>query len=418
MGTSPAGRAAREDLVSVILGGDIGAYALGREMHEAYGIPSVCVAPAPIGAIAHSKIFTHAAVSHLEASEVVRAVRPIAEEAQAAGKRVFIQGNTDALIDVINESVPELPDNVVSAVPSPDVIARVGDKAEFARLCAEHGLDTPRTEVVRLKGDAAISPTAIEFPLVAKPAVSAAYAPMLTKGFQKVYFMERQEQLDELWASLRAADFAGDFLVQELIAGDDTYMDSMTLYLSSEGTATMFGSAHVLLEDHAPTMLGNPVAMITCQMPELWDRAAHMLAGVGYRGFANFDIKRDAKTGRTIFLEVNPRIGRNSYYNAAAGVNPMTHCVPDAVDGTPVAPERITREVLYTLVPVSLLRRYVRDPELLAKVEGLVRAGAVVDPQRYDADRGIRRMLDVELTERNQVRKFAKYYPEPTDTSF
>ena len=31
---------------------------------------------------------------------------------------------------------------------------------------------------------------------------------------------------------------------------------------------------------------------------------------------------------------------------------------------------------------------------------------------------GLRRRLDVELTERNQVRKFARYYPRPTDTSF
>ena len=40
------------------------------------------------------------------------------------------------------------------------------------------------------------------------------------------------------------------------------------------------------------------------------------------------------------------------------------------------------------------------------------------DPQRYRADAGLRRMIDVTLTELNQVRKFKRYYPEPTDTSF
>ena len=48
----------------------------------------------------------------------------------------------------------------------------------------------------------------------------------------------------------------------------------------------------------------------------------------------------------------------------------------------------------------------------------LVAVGRVVDPQGYVADRGVRRMLDVELTEKNQVRKFARFYPERTDTSF
>ena len=37
--------------------------------------------------------------------------------------------------------------------------------------------------------------------------------------------------------------------------------------------------------------------------------------------------------------------------------------------------------------------------------------GRSFDPQRYDADRGLRRMLDVELTEKNQIRKFAASTP-------
>ena len=46
------------------------------------------------------------------------------------------------------------------------------------------------------------------------------------------------------------------------------------------------------------------------------------------------------------------------------------------------------------------------------------RRGRVFDPQRYDRDRGLRRLIDVELTEKNHIRKFAQYYPKPTDTSF
>ena len=237
-------------------------------------------------------------------------------------------------------------------------------------------------------------------------------------GFKKVYFIERQEQLDELWAKLRDAGFAGNFLVQELIGGDDTYMDSVTLYIDSHGKTTMFGGAQVLLEDHAPSMLGNPVAMITQPMEDVWDKCAHMLTSIGYRGFANFDIKRDPATGRRLFLEVNPRIGRNSFYNCAAGANPMAFCVEDLVCGQDVEPVRITNEILYSLVPTRLLRRYVRDPELLARVDRLVSQNLVFDPQRYVADRSLRRMVDVELTENNQYRKFARYYPEPTETSF
>ena len=74
----------------------------------------------------------------------------------------------------------------------------------------------------------------------------------MSRGFKKVYFIERQAQLDELWRDLRAAGFAGTFIVQELIGGDDTYMDSVTLYIDSNGRPTLFGGANVLLEDMRP----------------------------------------------------------------------------------------------------------------------------------------------------------------------
>ena len=103
---------------------------------------------------------------------------------------------------------------------------------------------------------------------------------------------------------------------------------------------------------------------------------------------------------------------------AAAGVNPMRAMVTDLVDGRGKRLYVADEPALYTLVPQGLLERYIADPELLAEVRQLVADGRVFDPQRYDADRGVRRMLDVELTEKNQVRKFARFYPERTDTSF
>lgn len=403
------------DFVPVILGGDIGAYALGREFHEAYGVTSVAVIQVPIGIIQHSRIFEHEPIEDLNATCVRAAVERIQE--RNPGKTVLLITNSEGCIPALSEVRHQL-DGVVTPTPDPSVIDITSNKFRFAELCREHGLDAPATELVHLGGDAAIAPTSLPFPVVAKPSFSPEYAGYLNLGFKKVYFMEGQEQLDELWQDLRAAGFAGDFLVQELIGGDDTYMDSITLYIASDGTPTLFGGANVLLEDHAPTMLGNPVAMITAPMEHLWERCAEMLVSIGYRGFANFDIKRDPATGRHLILEVNPRIGRNSYYNCAAGVNPMRHCVEDLVHGTPLAPERVTDEILYSLVPVRLLRRYVRDPELKARLERLIRAKRVFDPQRYALDNKFSRRMDIELTELNQYRKFKQFYPEPTETSF
>ena len=222
---------------------------------------------------------------------------------------------------------------------------------------------------------------------------------------------------------LAAAEYPGTFLIQQLIRGDDTYMDSITVYIDKSGHARMLGGAQVLLEDHAPSMLGNPVAMITRTQKELFEKVAAMLCELDWVGFANFDIKRDPKTGTPYFLEMNPRIGRNSYYNVAAGVNPMQVLVSDIIDHAYTAQENTCltaeKKALYLCgVSASLVQRYLSDPELADEVRELLSEGRVADPLRYKKDRSLKRSIAVALTRYNQRRKFARYYPAPTETSF
>ena len=407
---------ARTDFIPVVLGGDIGSYALIREFHEAFGVKSIAMGPGSIGAIVHSKIADTHLIDAYTAGPLLEGLEAV--HARFPERRIVLVANTDPLIETLEEIHGDLPPYVSCTIPPRAAFDAVCDKGTFARLCREHGLEAPRTEVVHLAGTEPIAPSQIPVPVVAKPAVSAGYYDTLLKGFKKVYYITAQAELDELWRDLRASGFAGDFLVQELIGGDDTYMDSLTLYIGRDGEPRLLGAAQVLLEDHAPAMLGNPVAMVIREKPELWRRAAALLADAGYRGFANFDVKRDPATSREVFLDCNPRMGRNSYYNVAGGVNPMEVLVRDAIDEADDNVRIAGAPALYTLVPLSLLRRYVRDEELLAEVNDLILRKRVFDPQRYAADRGLRRMIDVELTEKNQIRKFARYYPEATDTSF
>lgn len=405
----------REDIKPVILGGDWSTYALAREFFEAFGVSSYCVAPGVVAVIQHSRFIDHFVVDTLGEQDVLAAVESIAQT--MSGKTVVLVANTDDRVKTVEAICDRLPPNVVYQLSPHELSERVSDKVSFQRMCEEYGLDVPKTEVVSLAGDAPIAPSEVGFPLVAKPAVSAEYARLFAKGFQKVYFMHEQGELDRLWADLRAEGFAGEFLVQELIEGDDTYMDSITMYVDSTGRVAMRSAAHVILEDHVPALFGNPVAMITKPVPELWEKVGAMLQGIGWRGFANIDLKRDPKTGRQIFMDFNPRIGANSYYSCAAGVNPMYVLVRDIVDGVHEEARSIERNVLYKRVPVSLARRYITDAELLALFDGVVGAGDVVNPTRCKEDTLASRFNGL-LMERNYIRKFGKYYPRPTETSF
>src|SRR5699024_4967360 len=154
------------------------------------------------------------------------------------------------------------------------------------------------------------------------------------------------------------------FVVQEMVPGDDTAMLSVTAYVDTRGEVTLLGGAQVLLEEHTPGALGNPAAMFTTDLPDVLDQSVRFLEHTGYRGYANF-------------FEVNPRSGRNNYYMTAAGANVAEPVVADLIEGRALPRMVPHREVLYSIVPWALLRRYVLDPALRARVRAIGKQATV-----------------------------------------
>ena len=151
--------------------------------------------------------------------------------------------------------------------------------------------------------------------------------------------------------------------------------------------------------------------MITEPFPELWQAAERLLTSVGYRGFANFDVKTDPRTGEAVFFELNPRIGRNSFYMSAAGVNPMVVMISDLVDGRPGRRREARKEVLYSLVPLHLVLHQLNDKELRLRVLRL--APTAVDPLIDPEERSVRRRVLVSAQKLNHDLKFHRFRPRP-----
>lgn len=414
--TSPGGRRFQP----VIMGADLGVYALARAFHEEYGVRSVVVSLMVLGPVADSSILENVELgADAQPDDMVATLERIAERYEDDVELVLL-ANTDWLVRFLVTNRDALEKHYTVPFLDRDLLDRLADKAHFAELCAELGIDTPRTVVVDFT--TADDPQwrapeiDIPFPVIAKAANSADYERMHFPGKKKVYQVDDAASLAELWTTLRQAGFRGRFVVQDMIPGDDTQMRSVTCYVDRRGVVTLSCCAHVLLEEHTPSGLGNPAAMITGRWDELLEPAHRLLTSTGYTGFANFDVKVDPRDGRPLFLEVNPRIGRNNYYVTAAGANPSRFLVPDRVDGAPVEPVVVDRAILYSIVPHRLLRRYVLDPALLATVDGLIRSRATAHPLRYRAERRPKRRLYVLAAAVNQVRKFRRHYPSVTAT--
>ena len=414
-GTSPAG----VRFQPVILGADIGVYALARSFHEQYGVRSVVMSLTVTGPVADSTIIENVVLGADATSEqMVEALGRIAEESD--GSELLLLANTDWLVRFLVQNRAVLEQWYTVPFLDAPLLDRLADKARFAELCVELGISTPQTVVQDFTGADqpgwAAAPVSLAFPVIAKAANSADYERLSFPGKKKVYQVDDQAGLAELWETLVRVGFRGRFVVQEMIPGDDTQMRSITCYVDTHGRVTLSCCAHVLLEEHTPSGLGNPAAMITGRWDAMLDQAVRLLTSTGYVGFANFDVKVDPRDGSAQFFEVNPRIGRNNYYVTAAGANPVRFLVEDRIDGTLVEPVVVEREVLYSIVPHRLLRRYVLDPTLRRRVDDLVRRRATAHPLRYRAETRPRRRLYVALAALNQVRKFRRYYPEVTGT--
>ena len=417
--TTPAGRPTPPfDLV--LIGADIGVYALARAFHEQYGVRSTVVSRLATGPIANSTIIhTIALGADSTLDDTLRELLRLGRERDAS-RPALLMCNADGFVRFGVEHREELEQLYVIPFMDVALLDQLSDKGRFAQVCAELEIDTPKTVIQDFAGSSAAdwlpTPVDLPFPLVAKAAASSEYEGMSFEGKKKIYFIEDQAELDALWVRLQAAGFTGRFVVQELIPGDDTWMRSITAYADQGGEVTLLCSAQVLLEEHTPLALGNPAAMITTAYPEAMEQAKRLLKEVGYVGFANFDVKVDPRDGRFCFLEVNPRIGRNNYYVTAAGANVSQFVVGDFLEGRSVQPVVVEREILYSILPQRLLLRYVTDPALKARVQALGRRG-IAHPLANPIE-GLKRRAYVLAAKLNQVKKFRTYYPEPTETGF
>ncbi|WP_193107254.1 carboxylate--amine ligase [Brachybacterium sp. FME24] len=406
----------------VLLGGDIGIYALARAFHERYGTIATVVTRKVAGPVADSQILRTVELGMAATEdEMIQALLKVGADkaSRPGGTRPVLLANADFLVALLAAHREQLGELFHLPLLDDDVLRAVADKATFSETCLEIGVPTPRTVVLDFAGGDAPEVPDLEhlgWPLVAKASRSSAYNAVSFPGKRKVFEIADRAQLVDLVERLTTAGYRDRFVVQEMIPGDDTSMLSVTAYVDTAGKVTLLGGAQVLLEEHTPGALGNPAAMFTTDLPEVFEQSVLFLEHTGYRGYANFDVKIDPRDGVAKFFEVNPRIGRNNYYMTAAGANVADPVVADFIEDRELTRMVPREEILYSIVPWMLLRRYIIDPDLRARVQEIGRR-RTVHPLSYEVEGAKRRAYVIAATI-NQVKKFLQHYPRPSADGF
>ncbi|MGQ4538202.1 carboxylate--amine ligase [Dermabacteraceae bacterium P7074] len=401
-----------------LVGSDIGIYAMARAFYEKYGIVSTVVSRQVVGPCGNSRILNPVPLGPESSEEdIIDALVALGKQRGETAKPTLLMANADFLIVLLAKHRERLGRYFLLPILPDDTLSRVSDKAEFTQICNELDIPTPATVTVDFSDGLVPEPEIpFAFPVIAKCARSSAYTAVSFAGKKKVFLIDSPEELQELWQKLAAAGFRDRFVVQERIPGDDTAMLSLTAYCDRNQRVTMLGGARVLLEEHTPTALGNPAAMVTTDLGDTYEQGLKFLEKVNYLGFANFDIKIDPRDGVAKFFEVNPRIGRNNYYMTAAGLNIAEFVVADFVERRELELHKLNEELLYSIIPTPFLMRYLVDKDVREWVSKVAKH-RTVHPLRNPLE-GVRRSAYLAAATANQIKKFLTYYPKPTSDAF
>ncbi|MFN8390940.1 MAG: hypothetical protein U0136_11685 [Bdellovibrionota bacterium] len=202
------------------------------------------------------------------------------------------------------------------ALPPPQVVELLMNKALFLEHAHKHGLPVPRTWELTEEGALESLRTGIPFPCIIKPQVKNSEFRMHCN--QKAYIAESFEQLLSFYREI--AQWEPQVVIQEWIpGGDDRIAFSLCCYSRGSKLLGMFSGRKLR---QWPVGCGNTAL---CEpAPEAWaykltPLTEKLFASVGYAGLGSVEYKMHPEGDRPFIME--PTVGRTNYQNEIAVLN-------------------------------------------------------------------------------------------------
>ena len=221
---------------------------------------------------------------------------------------------TDAQLLFVSRQREQLAKAFRFVIAGASLVEDLVDKIRFHALAERLDLPVPATRRIRPTGPRPADP-GIRFPIVIKPPVRREPWQAIG-GCAKVLRVESAESLRELWPRLVAVGM--DLLVQELIPGPETCIESYHVYVDHHGAiAAEFTGRKIRTY---PECYGASTALEISDAKDVRAQGRAITRKLNLRGVAKVDFKRGAD-GRLRLLEVNPRFNLWHHLGAIAGVN-------------------------------------------------------------------------------------------------
>jgi predicted ATP-grasp superfamily ATP-dependent carboligase len=222
---------------------------------------------------------------------------------------------TDAAVLLASRYRDELSGAFRFALADRELIERLVDKSRFQTLAERHGLPVPAAQRLRPSQERSAPAVEVRFPVVVKP-VRRGGDWTATGARGKAMRVRDEEDWRAVWP--RLARVQSELLVQELVSGPESAIESYHAYIDAGGhVAGEFTGRKIRT---FPPHYGNSSAVEIVELPDVAALGHDVLACLDVRGVAKVDFKRDHR-GRLRLLEINPRFNLWHHPAAVAGVN-------------------------------------------------------------------------------------------------
>jgi predicted ATP-grasp superfamily ATP-dependent carboligase len=231
-----------------------------------------------------------------------------------------------------------------------DVLLAMLNKVQTYDLARRHGIAAPK--IIRLVDEEGLEAALehLEFPCVLKPDQSHVFAHRGGGGAKVLMIRDASELRREC---ARFSALGVEMFVTEVIYGESDEFVSYYGYLDADGENLVNFTKCKIRQ--CPPGFGIGTYHETTRDPEVAATGLRFLRAMGLRGLGNVEFKRDARDGRLVLIECNPRFTMSNELARIAGVDLALVCYNRALE-RPVAPIEDYRVGLHLWDPVRDVR--------------------------------------------------------------
>lgn len=385
------------DFFVLILGSDANAYYMARCCYEAYKIKPHLIGQKRLAFTKFSNILTIEYCHNLwQEKTFIKTINDYAKNSKY--KKILLVSTNETYTEYISKNKAKLNKKFVYNLPSIDLIKTLTNKEIFYKTYLNSELTFPETIYFDMKKDN-INNVKIQFPVVIKPANVVKYNHVDFNGKNKIYKIANRQELEKIIEILKNSEYDDRLIIQEFIPGDDSYLFDSVIYADKNSKCKIVSFAQIGMQERTKSMVGNAALLINGfntfdgNSNKQINNIINFIEKIGYKGFAEIDMKYDYRDKTFKVLEINARQGRCSYYLTPLGCNLIKIMVDDIIENKDIERQILNKKVLLSFVPKKIVKKYCTNKEFEKEALRLWKSGNIVKPMDCKLDKNIKRFL-------------------------